>query len=186
MSVFVSALACGAGVKTEVKVMTMNLRHDVDFWEERFPMIAAEIVGAKPDLIGFQEVEIGQMQAVVLHDMIAGTGGADYSYHEEIKTGLAAFSGEGIAAFSRYPIIAKATQDLMYGRPATFDRIQIGEVTIDFFNVHLHNEGGDEVRAPQMRALMDFVRTNDAGNTIFLTGDMNAIDDSETIRAALD
>jgi beta-glucosidase len=177
-----AASACGPGQKITLEVMTMNLRHDVDFWEERFPMIASEIAALQPDLIGLQEVELAQQQGPILQQMI----GLDYLLHEEAKTGLAVLGGEGIGSLSRHPVLTKGTVDLQYGRPATFDRVQVGELTVDFYNTHLHNEGGDEVRAPQMRALLDFIAANDAGHVTFLTGDMNAKDDTETIRLALE
>lgn len=174
--------ACGDPEVVTVKVMTMNLRHDVDFWEERFPMIADEIVRLQPDFIGLQEVELAQDQTQVLLDAIAARDPAlRYHAHEESKTGLAAISGEGIASFSRHPVLGASMVDLQFGRPAQLDRVQIGTMTVDFYNTHLHHEGGDEVRAPQMRTLLKFMSDNDRGNIVFLTGDLNAAADSETI-----
>jgi beta-glucosidase len=174
----------------QLKIMTINLRHDVDWWEERFPLIADEIVRLEPDLIGMQEVEIAQTQSQALLDLIAARTPADglyYEYHEEMKTGLAALGGEGIGVFSRYPISVKLSRDLLYGRVVQLDRIKISEkLTIDLYNTHLHNEGGDEVRKPQMESILAFVEENKAGYLTFLTGDMNAKDTSETIRYAVD
>jgi beta-glucosidase len=169
----------------ELKIMTINLRHDVDCWEERFPLIADEIVMFRPDIIGMQEVEIGQDQQMVLDQLIRERASdLIYEIHHELKTGLAAISGEGIATFSRFPIVAKAVQDLSYGRPATLDRLRVSDdLELDFYNTHLHHEGGDMVRKPQADLLMTFVAQNTSSNPAFLTGDMNAKDDSEAMAA---
>lgn len=38
-----------------LKVITINLRHNLNFWEERFPLIADEIVRLKLDLLLFNK-----------------------------------------------------------------------------------------------------------------------------------
>lgn len=180
-----SAAACASEEKIdlELRVTSINLRHDVDWWEERFPLIADEITRLRPDLIGMQEVEIVVDQAYVLGDLIKDRGGKTYSLHQELKSGLAALGGEGIATFSGYPILTSSVADLGVGRVVTFDRLQISPtLQVDFYNTHLHNEGGDEVRKPQAEKLHAWVMKNDAGNPTFLTGDMNAREESETIR----
>lgn len=190
-ALFLLLLAASAGCAPEaplrMKVVTINVRHDADWWEERFPLIAQEIVRLEPDLIGLQEVEIRLDQSRVLLDMVAALSSSlRYEHDEEAKSGLAAITGEGIAIFSRHPIIARDARSLEYGRVVLFNRIQIGERIVDLYNTHLHHEGGDEVRRPQMEALVGFVEEKDAGHATFLTGDMNATPESETIQVARD
>lgn len=168
-----------------VKIATINLRHDSDWWEERFPLIADEIVRLEPDLIGLQEVEIGIEQSRALLDLITERNPSlKYERDEELKSGLAAITGEGIAIFSRHEILERAAESLQYGRVVLFNRIRVGGRIVDLYNTHLHHQGGDEVRLPQMKAILNLIEANDAGHATFLTGDMNATPDSQTILAA--
>ncbi|MEW6202467.1 MAG: endonuclease/exonuclease/phosphatase family protein [bacterium] len=168
-----------------LKVMTINVRHNADFWEERFPLIADEIVRLAPDLIGIQEMEIGINQSKTLMELIekrAGPSGLKYEKYERLKTGSDMLSGEGITIFSRYPIGKKGYADLKHGRPVIFARIRITDwLSVDLYNTHLHNIGGDEVKLPQAQKLIAFQKNNDAGFLTFLTGDLNSREDSQTI-----
>ncbi len=169
-----------------LKVMTINIRHNKDYWEERFPMIADEIVRLEPDLIGLQEVLIGIGQSRTLLGLINKRGGPEkglhYTFYEKLKTGFHAINGEGIAIFSRYPIEKKSSRAINEGRIVLLARVKIGEgLSVDMYNTHLHNRGGDEVRAPQARMIVEMADKLDAGLLTFLTGDMNSSDDSETI-----
>lgn len=167
------------------KVMTINIRHSKDFWEERFPLIADEIVRLKPDIIGLQEVQIDIKQSKTLLKLIEELSGADslkYEKYEHLKTGYEMHGGEGVAIFSRYPIIKKSFADLKHGRPVVFSRIAVADgLTIDFYNTHLHN-AGPEVTFPQAQKLVEFEKKNDAGFITFLTGDMNSYDDYPSVR----
>lgn len=177
------AICAPAQESVTLSVMSINLRHNSDWWEERFPLIADEIARLKPDLIGLQEVEIGVNQSRVLLDLVAERDPAlKYEFYEQLKTGVDIISGEGVAIFSRYPMTARKMRDLQHGRPVVAARIQVSEsLSVDFFNTHLHHQGGDEVRLPQAQKVTDFMDKLSAGRLAFLTGDMNARDDSQTI-----
>jgi endonuclease/exonuclease/phosphatase family metal-dependent hydrolase len=169
----------------ELRVATINLRHDSDCWEERFALIGEEITALSADLIGMQEVEIAVEQAELLQGM-ARDAGLAYDFHQETKTGLAALSGEGIALFSRPSIVERSTIDLLYGRPAILDRIDLDPeqegAELLFVNTHLHHQGGDEVRRPQMQLILDEIASETG--PVILTGDLNAQPDSETLQSA--
>lgn len=177
------ALPAHAQDSVTLTVMSINLRHNSDWWEDRFPLIADEIVRLKPDLIGLQEVEIGVNQSRVLLDLIAARDPSlKYHFYEQLKTGVDMISGEGVAIFSRFPITAEKMRDLQHGRPVVAARIKVSEtLSVDFFNTHLHHMGGDDVRLPQAQKVTDFMDALSAGRLVFLTGDMNARDDSQTI-----
>ncbi|HOC92140.1 MAG TPA: endonuclease/exonuclease/phosphatase family protein [bacterium] len=171
-----------------LKVMTINLRHHADLWEERFPLIADEIVRLDPDIIGLQEVSIGMDQTAVLLSLIkqksGGEQGKTYNKYERLKTGFEAVSGEGISIYSRFPIVEKNFTDLKNGRVVVFTRINVADgLDVDMYNTHLHHMGGDETRLPQAKKIVAFEKRNSAGNIVFLTGDMNAKPESETIAA---
>ena len=171
--------------KVTLKIMTINVRHNMDFWEERFPLIADEIVRLKPDLIGFQEMEVDINQSKTLLDLIAkrvGPDGLKYEKYDHLKTGGDMIWGEGISIFSRYPIEKKEFADLGHGRIVLHERIKVADgLSVDFYNTHLHNEGGDKITVPQAQKIAEFAEKNDAGFPIFLTGDMNSIEGSRTI-----
>jgi endonuclease/exonuclease/phosphatase family metal-dependent hydrolase len=186
-----AAAACGgedAVTPTPItlKVATINLRHDSDWWQDRFPLIADEIARLDPDLIGMQEIEIAIDQSAALLGLLESRTPTRYHLYQELKTGLLAISGEGIGILSRFPIEATAVHDLQYGRPAVFARVRAAaDRSVDFYNTHLHHEGGDEVRRPQMEAVLDFIGATSGQNPAILTGDMNATDDSATIATAV-
>ena len=167
-----------------LKVVTINIRHNSDWPEERFPLLADEIVRLKPDLIGLQEIQIGAHQTQELVRLIKERAGDGLSYHyyEQLKTGGHIISGEGIGIFSRFPILKKKYRDLEQGRPVVVTRVQVQDgLVVDMYNTHLHNRGGDSVRLPQAKLITDFESKLNSGNITFLTGDMNSKEDSETI-----
>lgn len=158
-------------------VMTINVRHDKDFWEERFELIADEIARLGPDLIGLQEVMVRDGQSGVLLDLIKKRTGGEPGYEmvEKLKTGFNSIEGEGIAIFSRHPIERKAYADLEYGRPALFARVKAApELTVDIIDTHLHHRGGDALKLWQAKKLVRFADKKNAGHITFLTGDMNS------------
>lgn len=170
-----------------LKIMTLNLRHHVDFWDERSVMIADEIARLSPDIIGLQEIMLTVEQAQQVRKMVVERGGPDYEIFEKVKTGIDAMSGEGVGIMSRYPIIKKGMADLKHGRPAVISRIQINDdVTIDMANTHLHNNGGDEVRVPQVETLLKFIAAKSSTYPVFLTGDMNSRPDSGAMAKIVD
>jgi endonuclease/exonuclease/phosphatase family metal-dependent hydrolase len=165
----------------ELRVATINLRHDVDWWEDRFQLISAQLAELEADLIGMQEVKISSEQAELLH-LRAGEAGLSYEFHQELKTQLAAITGEGIALFSNRGFAAKTAIDLEYGRPAIIDRIALGDRELTFVNMHLHHQGGDEVRLPQMQEALAAI---EGASPVIMTGDFNATPDSQTYAAAI-
>lgn len=179
----------GGARKITLKVMTINIRHNKDYWEERFPLIADEIVRLKPDLIGLQEVHISSNQSKILIQLInERTGGeSKYEFYEHLKTGGDMMYGEGIAVFSRFPIEKTKTLDLDNGRVVIAARIRVNDdLSVDFYNTHLHHQGGDEVRLPQAVKITGLESKLNRGMITFLTGDMNAHDDSLTIKEYTD
>jgi beta-glucosidase len=166
-----------------IKVMTINLRHDVDQWERRAPLVADEIARLQPDLIGMQEVEIKVDQSGQLLDLIAARGGPAYEVYEHLKWfPYGEFWGEGIAIFSRYPILASYTANLLDGgRVALWTRVELRPgYELDLFDTHLE-AGGEEadIRTAQAGLTVDFMHETAPEHIQILTGDMNAKDDSD-------
>ncbi|MBX3231954.1 MAG: endonuclease/exonuclease/phosphatase family protein [Labilithrix sp.] len=177
------------GTKTaNLKVMTVNLRHDVDSWQRRFELIADEIVRLDPDVIGAQEVEffLRDNQAEKLNDLIAKRGHAKYNLYAKRKSGVAGFfTGEGIAIMSRWKITEKEHEDIGEKRVSIRARIQHPNGPIDMLDTHLEAGGGErgaEIRDDQARQTIDLADRDDDCHPTFLTGDMNAKEDSAALK----
>lgn len=170
------------GGSVTLKIMSLNLRHHVDFWDDRSIIIADEITKLSPDIIGLQEIMLTVEQAQQVRRMVIERGGPDYEIYEKMKTGIDAMSGEGVGIMSRFPMLKKGMVDLKHGRPGVIARIQVNDdIIIDMANTHLHNKGGDDVRAPQAETLLKFIHAKSGPYPVFLTGDMNATPETKTI-----
>jgi endonuclease/exonuclease/phosphatase family metal-dependent hydrolase len=170
---------------TPFSVLTFNLRHDADWWEERFELIADGIAELKPDLIGLQEVEIGIDQEFILRDLILERDpDLDYEIYAREKAGIAGALGEGIALFSLHGFAETELLELGQGRVAVWAHVIVGEEerSLDIMNTHLHADTDDAGRAAQAEIITDFLQdqAHQEASQI-LVGDMNAEPDSQTI-----
>jgi beta-glucosidase len=169
-----------------VKVMTINVRHDSDQWERRFSLIADEIARLDPDLIGLQEVEIARDQADRLNELLAKRGHAKYHVYTKRKSGLGGFfTGEGISVMSRWPIVEKHHEDIGKMRVSIVARVEHpAGGFIDMANTHLDHKGGaegDATRDDQAKQTLELLDRNDDCYPTFLTGDMNATENSAAL-----
>jgi endonuclease/exonuclease/phosphatase family metal-dependent hydrolase len=182
---------CAATTATRtvtVKVMTINLRNNSDDWHRRFPLIADEIVRVNPDVIGLQEIEIGDHAGEYLNDLIAARGHGRYALYQRRKPGfLAYFTGEGIGIMSRWTMVETDHQDLPYSRTSLYARLRHPSGGyIDMMNTHLENAGdanGEAVRIEQAKETIDLANRNDACWPTFFTGDMNARDTNPSVKS---
>jgi len=163
-----------------MKILTLNLRHNNDYWEQRKPLVIDLIQEHQPDIIGFQEVWMSIQQA---HLILQGVTGAPYNIYVTPKQ--AHHGKEGIAIATRLPATDFVSLDLPGGERVaqrlmiTFDRKQIC-----FVNTHLHHMPieSEVERLPQMQAILKWLEKIDVPTVI--TGDMNTIPERETIRIA--
>ena len=138
-----------------------------------------------PDVIGLQEIRISIQQAQRPNELIVERGAAAYALYEERKAGIIGqVNGEGVGIMTRLPIEETGVRDLgPGGRVAVFAQLRTpGGGALTIFNTHLHHEGGDEIRLPQAQATTKFMREREGCGLSLLTGDMNATDESATIR----
>ncbi|MBP9112265.1 MAG: endonuclease/exonuclease/phosphatase family protein [Polyangiaceae bacterium] len=173
-----------AATRTEkLKVMTLNLRHDVDQWERRFELVADEIVRLDPDVIGLQEIEIGKDQGDKLNDLIAKRGHAKYHSFQKRKTALYGFfTGEGVGIFSRYALSDKDDADLAHYRRAVHAKIALPSgVSVRIFNTHFEPGGEESMRVSQAEKLLSFARGQGESEPAILTGDFNASPTKDSI-----
>ena len=187
--------ACGAAPVEHtraLRVMTVNLRHNKDFVDERVPLLAAEIASMKPDVVGMQEVEVATDQG---HTLLAAVQAIDpsldYAYDEQLKHGPAAVAGEGIGVFFRGTSVGRDVLEMSDGRVALFKQVDFGDgLVVDLFDTHLTaigaSEGGDDMRAVQAQQIVAFMNAHDDGHAEILTGDMNSTPDTAAYGAYVD
>lgn len=165
-----------------MKILTLNLRHNNDYWDNRKPLVIDLIQEHQPDIIGFQEVWMSIQQAHLILDDVKG---APYTIHVTPKQ--AHHGKEGIAIATRLPVTQFESLDLPGGeRVAQRLMIDLHGTEICFVNTHLHHVPADsEVeRLPQMKAILKWL--TDITVPTIITGDMNTIPERETIRIAKD
>lgn len=169
-----------------MKIATLNLRHDQDRWDERFPLVVDCLLRSQAHVIGLQEVAIPIRQAHLITDALnAQMPDQPYSVWVEPKWGEEAET-EGIAILSRLPVLEHERLELPEGeRVAQRVAVEVDGVRINIANTHLHHRPVEDesIRLPQMRALLDWMFSR-ASSRWLLTGDMNALPESSTIAAA--
>lgn len=171
-----------------MKIITFNLRHDADRWPERRPLIVAELLRERADLVGLQEVALPIRQAhLIAEDVNRHLGAPLYQVYVKEKWGTD--PGEGIAILSRLPLLDYEALDLPQGeRVAQRVRVEHGGAAVDFVNTHLHHRPhfDESIRLPQARAILDWIEraaTQADTRRWLAVGDFNATPDSATIQA---
>lgn len=163
-----------------MKILTFNLRHNNDHWEQRKPLCINLIEKYQPDIIGFQEVWMPIQQANLI---LNGVNGAPYHLHVSAKQ--AHHGTEGIAIASRYPTRNFQTLNLPGGeRVAQRVTLSVDGKSVVFVNTHLHHRpmNSESQRLPQMQAILEWL--SPMTEPTILTGDMNATPTTTTIQLA--
>lgn len=171
-----------------VKFLTLNLRHNVDRWEERFPLVVEAIHQEQPDIIAFQEVHIEINQAQIIAEALEQlTTNKPYNVH--VSSRMYEGRWESNALLSRLPVLSAERIELPMdgGRSGQRIAVRVDDTqTLNIANVHLHHQPmlDDVNRLPQMQALLQWMFAHNADHWL-LAGDMNALPDSATITEAL-
>jgi len=155
----------------EVHVATLNLRNLADRWDERLPLLLADMAALQPDLMGLQEVVYPAQQ-----DRLLGAAGAG---HYRAIRGWAGRPEYGNSILVRETLEAGEPErvDLGPERSATRIPLQLpGGGRLVFAVTHFHHLVPDDaVRDEQARGIIDWLDggAGDAGATI-VVGDFNA------------
>lgn len=167
-----------------MKIVTLNLRHDRDRWEERFPLLVDVLDSEQPDVMAFQEVALYIDQAhMIAEELNRRSSACPYTVY------LAPGKGDnpllGIALLSRLLIQEHDYIDLP-GQWRVAQRIVAvldGKV-VNIANTHLHHLPiyDEAIRLPQMRVVLEWMYAHDEHHWL-LCGDMNAQPGSATILA---
>ena len=158
---------------TSLTIATLNLRNIADRWDERLPLLLADMAALQPDVMGLQECVFAVQQ-----DRILGAAGVGrYVSHR----GWATRPEYGNATLVREPLHSGQSErfDLGHGRSALRTAVSAdGGVGFDFVVTHLHHLTPDEaIRAEQAAALTQWLAPSprDAdGKATVVVGDFNA------------
>jgi endonuclease/exonuclease/phosphatase family metal-dependent hydrolase len=157
-------------------VATLNIRNLADRWDERLPLILADMAGLQPDILGLQEVVY-----VLQQDRLIGAAGPG---RYESTRGWAGRPEYGNAMLVREPLTALHPERLDLGltRSAIRARITLaGGSTVVVVVTHLHHVTADEgARDEQARLLVDWLPADASAIATIVVGDFNAEPDEPT------
>lgn len=181
-----------------LRIVTLNIWNRSGPWEQRLPLIRAELERLRPDLVGLNEVmrmeSLGICQAT---ELAAGLGAQ--GLHYEVAYGPALDAGNGLymgnAILSRHPLVDVGHAPLPVfdetdGRSVVFARARTPHGDVPFFVTHLSWELHlSSTRVRQVRALvaeLDRLRSLRAtsGDDLpaVVCGDFNADPSADEIR----
>ncbi len=136
-----------------VHVATLNIRNLADRWDERLPLILADMAALQPDLLGLQEVVY-----VLQQDRLIGAAGE--GRYESVR-GWAGRPEYGNALLVRAPLVATDPERLDLGLARSAIRAVVrlpGGATVLMVVTHLHHLTADEsARDEQARPLAEWL-----------------------------
>jgi endonuclease/exonuclease/phosphatase family metal-dependent hydrolase len=151
-------------------VATLNIRNLADRWDERLPLILADMAALQPDVLGLQEVVY-----VLQQDRLIGAAGEGRYESQRAWAGRPEY---GNALLVRQPLVATDVErlDLGLSRSAIHGRIALpGGATVLVAVTHLHHIPADEgARDEQAGRLIEWLATAPTTDGQVLMGDFNA------------
>ena len=157
-------------------VATLNIRNLADRWDERLPLILADMAALQPDVLGLQEVVY-----VLQQDRVIGAAGPG---RYASTRGWAGRPEYGNAMLVKEPLVAIDSErvDLGLTRCALRTRLVLeGGASVIAVVTHLHHVTADEAeRDEQARLLIDWLAEAPAADGIVVVGDFNAEPDEPT------
>ncbi len=153
-----------------VHVATLNIRNLADRWDERLPLLLADMAALQPDVIGLNEVVYPLQQDRLL-------GAAGQAHYEAIR-GWAGRPEYGNSLLVRLPLASDAYERVDLGATRSAHRVRIalpGGARLVFAVTHLHHIPADEaLRAQQAELLLAWLGTAPEHDAVIVAGDFNA------------
>jgi endonuclease/exonuclease/phosphatase family metal-dependent hydrolase len=161
-------------------IATLNLRNIADRWEERLPLLLADMAALQPDLLGLQECVFAVQQ-----DRLLGAAGPA---HYDIRRAEAGRPFYGNSLLVRAPRAVSAAQRLDLGLERSALRVTVepapGDPPLTVVVTHLHHVPADEgERERQARTLVEWLAGADDAVVL---GDFNAEPIEPTYRVMLE
>jgi endonuclease/exonuclease/phosphatase family metal-dependent hydrolase len=163
----------------QLRVATLNIRNMMDRWDERMPLVLAEMAAIQPDLLGLQEVIYPLQQ-----DRLIGAAGAG---HYATYRAWATRVEYGNSVLVKEPLVATGVErlELSWGRSALRTVVRVGGAggadgsgggrTLAFVTTHLHHPPDAAAeRDDQATALLAWLEAGPRTDALVLCGDFNA------------
>ena len=151
-------------------VATLNIRNLADRWEERLPLLLADMAALQPDLMGLNEVVYPLQQ-----DRLMGAAGE--GRYEAVR-GWAGRPEYGNSLLVRAPLVASQADRLDLGATRSAHRVLVvlpGGARLVIAVTHLHHVPADEaLRAAQADRLVEWLDASPPNEALIVTGDFNA------------
>jgi len=156
---------------TALRIATLNIRNLADRWDERLPLLLADMSALQPDVLGLQEVVYPLQQ-----DRLIGAAGE--GRYESFR----AWAGRpeyGNAMLVRASLAATASGverlDLGLGRSALRVIVPVDGALVLIAVTHLHHVPDDAgLRDEQARQLIDWLDAAPPTDGQIVVGDFNA------------
>lgn len=172
----------------QLKVMTYNIHHGADAAERMtIDDIGAFIKASGADLVGLQEVDslCGRSGQIDQMKVLAEITGMHYTFYRHFAYDGGAY---GLGILSRYPISEERNEritSLQNGEEASLAflavTVRIGNQDIVFSTVHFALD--QPTRLAQANEVLHFL---DGSDPVILTGDFNALPNTEEIQLIAD
>ncbi len=157
-------------VVDHLHVATLNIRNLADRWDERLPLLLADMAALQPDLMGLQEVVYPLQQDRLL-------GAAGEARYDAIR-GWAGRPEYGNSLLVREPLAASVPERIDLGLRRAAHRVIITSAAgsrVLMTVTHLHDPGAEEAaRDDQARALLAWLDAAPPSDVQVVVGDFNA------------
>ncbi|MBI2913081.1 MAG: endonuclease/exonuclease/phosphatase family protein [Chloroflexi bacterium] len=170
-------------------VATLNLRKGEARWGERAPLLMEQLVALRPDIVGFQEIDLridqGNWLRQRFNDFIEGSGAPEYKIHH-MANPRERVSLEALGIMTNLPVVAHEGLDYLFrNRVAHRIRVDLGGSLLDFYNTHFHHEQdvpGNQVRREQAEKLLAWMGSHGWDVPKVLVGDFNSPPGTRPVR----
>jgi len=152
-----------------LRVATLNIRNLADRWDERLPLLLADMAALQPDVLGLQEVVYPLQQ-----DRVIGAAGERHYEAYRAWAGRPEY-GNALLVERSLAVTLPERLDLGFNRSALRVVVAAGAVRLLVVVTHLHHVPDDEgLRDDQARQLLEWVDTAAASDGQIVMGDFNA------------
>ena len=151
-------------------VATLNVLNLADRWDERLPLLLADMAALQPDILGLQEVVYPMQQDRLL-------GAAGEGRYAAVR-GWAGRPEYGNSLLLKAPLAATDVERLDLGHERAAHRVRLalpGGGLLGFAVTHLHHPpAAHEERLAQVEALVGWLDAAPPHDALIVVGDFNA------------
>lgn len=159
----------------ELSVVTLNIYHDRDGWEQRRPLVIEGLRALQPDVIALQEVLQHESLRNQAEDIADALG---YRFHFVSVAPPGEVERYGNAILTRHPVLQRSErrlEPLGDSRTVAHVRLDVDGTPVDIHATHLHwTAGGAAMRERQLADVLAHIDAQGDGAPVILLGDFNA------------